>query len=54
MTGLTGGRETKRCMVGVDRLVVTGLMTTYAGIGGVVVVSSWMTAVAIGRSMGSR
>ena len=54
MTGLTGGRYTQRPMVGVYRLVVTGLVTTYAGAGGVIVVSSRVTAVAISSSMGSR
>ena len=54
MTGLARSWDTQRPMVRVYRLVVTGLMTTYAGIGGVVVISSWMTAVAISRSMGSR
>ena len=54
MTGLTGGWYAKRNVVGVYRLVVTGLLSTYADIGGVVVVSSRVTTVAIGRSMGSR
>ena len=52
MTGLTGGRDTKRPVIGVDRLVVIGLVTTYAGIWGVIVISSRVTTVAIGRSMG--
>ena len=54
MTGLACSRDAKCPVVGVYRLVVTGLVTTYAGIGGVVVISSWMTAVAISSSMGSR
>ena len=54
MTGLARSWDTKRNVVGVDRLVVTGLVTTYAGIGGVVVVSIWVAAIAIGSSMGSR
>ena len=54
MTGLTRGGYAQRPMVGVYRLVVTGLVTTYAGAGGVVVVSFWVTTVAIGRGMGSR
>ena len=54
MTGLARSWDTKRNVVGVYRLVVTGLVTTYAGIGGIVVISSWVTAVAIGCSMGSR
>ena len=54
MTGFTRGRYTQRSMVGIDRLVVIGLVTTYAGVGRVVVISSRVTTVAIGRSMGSR
>ena len=54
MTGFTRSWYAKRPMVGVDRLVVTGLMATHAGSGGVVVGSSRVTAVAIGSSMGSR
>ena len=52
MTGLAGGGHTQRPMVGVYRLVVIGLVTTYAGVGGVIVISIWVAAVAIGRSMG--
>ena len=47
MTGLTGGRYTQRPMVGVCRLVVTGLVTTYAGIWGVVVISTNMATVTL-------
>ena len=54
MTGLARSWYAQRPMVGVYRLVVTGLVTTYAGIGGVVVISSRVTTVAIGRGMGSR
>ena len=54
MTGLARSWYAQRPMVGVYRLVVTGLVTTYAGIGGVVVVSIWVAAIAIGSSMGSR
>ena len=54
MTGLARGGYAKRPMVGVDRLVVISLVTTYAGVGGIIVVSSRVTAVAIGCSMGSR
>ena len=54
MTGLARGGYAKRSVIGVDRLVVIGLVTTYARAGGIVVISSRVTAVAIGRSMGSR
>ena len=54
MTGLARSWDTKRNVVGVYRLVVTGLVTTYAGAGGVVVVSIWVTTVAIGCCMSSR
>ena len=54
MTGLTRGGYAKRPVIGVYRLVVIGLVTTYAGIWGVIVISSRVTAVAIGRCMGSR
>ena len=54
MTGLAGGWYAKRKVVRVYRLVVTGLVTTYAGAGGVVVISARVTAVAISSSMGSR
>ena len=54
MAGLTRGRYAKRCVVGVYRLVVISLVTTYARAGGIVVISSRVAAVAIGRSMGSR
>ena len=47
MAGFTRGWYTQRNVVGVYRLVVTGLVTTYAGVGGVVVISSLMAAVAI-------
>ena len=52
MTRLARGRYAKRKVVGVYRLVIIGLVTTYAGVGGIVVISSRVTAVAIGRSMG--
>ena len=54
MAGFTGGGYAQRPMVGIYRLVIISLVTTYAGIGGVVVISIWVTAVAIGRGMGSR
>ena len=54
MTGFARGGYAKRPVIGVDRLVVIGLVTTYAGVGGIIVVSSRVTAVAIGCSMGSR
>ena len=47
MTGLARSWYAQRPMVGVYRLVVTGLVTTYAGIGGVVVISTNMTTAAI-------
>ena len=53
MTGLTRSWYAKRNVVGVCRLVVTGLVTTYAGAGGVVVVSTLMAAVAIYGGVGS-
>ena len=54
MTGFTRSWYAKRCVIWIYRLVVIGLMATHAGSGGVVVVSSRVTAVAIGRGMGSR
>ena len=54
MTGFTRGRYAQRSVVGVDRLVVISLVTTHAGAGGVVVVSIWVTTVAIGCCMSSR
>ena len=47
MTGLTRGGYAQHPMVGVYRLVVIGLVTTYAGGGGIVVISSFVAAVAI-------
>ena len=47
MTGLTRGRNAKRCVIWIYRLVVTGLVTTYAGVGGVVVISTNMAAVTL-------
>ena len=47
MTGLTRSWDTQRPMVGVYRLVVTGLVTTYAGIGSVVVISTNMAGVTL-------
>ena len=47
MTGLAGSRDAKCPMVGVYRLVVIGLVTTYAGIGGIVVISSFVATVAL-------
>ena len=52
MTGLTRGGYTQRSVVGVYRLVVIGLVTTHAGGGGIVVIPSRVTTVAVGRSMG--
>ena len=52
MTGLTGGRYAQRSVVGIYGLVVIGLVTTHAGIWGIVVISSRVTTVAVGRSMG--
>ena len=54
MTGFTRSWYAKRCVIWIYRLVVIGLMTTYAGIWGIVVISIWVTAVAIDRGMGSR
>ena len=54
MTSLARSWYAQRSMIGIYRLVVIGLMTTYAGIWGIVVISIWVTAVAIGRGMGSR
>ena len=54
MTGFARGGYAKRPVIGVDRLVVIGLVTTCASVGGIVVISIWVTAVAIGRGMGSR
>ena len=53
MTGLTGGGYAQRSVVGVDRLVVVGLVTTYAGVGGIIVISTNMAAVAIHGCMSS-
>ena len=47
MTRLARSGYAQRPMVGIYRLVIIGLMTTYAGIGGIVVISTNMTAVAI-------
>ena len=47
MTGLAGGWYAKRKVVGVYRLVVIGLVTSYAGIWGVVVISTNMAAVTL-------
>ena len=47
MTGLARSWYAQRPVVGVDRLVVIGLVTTHAGGGRVVVVSTNMAAVAI-------
>ena len=47
MTGFTSSWYTKGCVIGVYRLVVIGLVTTYAGGGGIVVISSFVAAVAI-------
>ena len=47
MTGFARSWDTKRNVVGVYRLVVTGLVTTYAGIGSVVVISTNMAAVTL-------
>ena len=47
MTGLARGRNAKRPVVGVYRLVVTGLVTTHAGVGGIIVVSTNMAAVTL-------
>ena len=54
MTGFTRSWYAKRCVIWIYRLVVIGLVTTYAGIWGIVVISIWVAAVAIGRGMGSR
>ena len=54
MTFVAGGRKSKRSVIGIGRVVVIGLMTTYAGVGSIVVISSRVTTVAIGRSMSSR
>ena len=53
MTGLAGGRYAKRSVIGVDRLVVISLVTTYAGVGSIVVIPARVTTVAVGRSMSS-
>ena len=47
MAGFTGGGYAQRPMVGIYRLVIISLVTTYAGIGGIVVISSFVAAVAI-------
>ena len=47
MTGFARSWDTKRNVVGVYRLVVIGLVTSYAGGGGVVVVTAWVTAVTV-------
>ena len=47
MTGLAGGWYAKRKVVRVYRLVVIGLVTTYAGIWGVVVISTNMATVTL-------
>ena len=47
MTGFTRSWYAKRPMVGVYRLVVIGLMATHAGVGGVIVISTLVAAVAI-------
>ena len=47
MTGLAGGWYAKRKVVRVYRLVVIGLMATHAGVGGVIVISTLVAAVAI-------
>ena len=54
MTGLAGGRDTKCNVIGIYGLVIIGLVTTHAGIGGVIVIPARVTAVAISSSMGSR
>ena len=53
MTRLARSGYAQRPMVGVYRLVVVGLVTTYASVGGIVVVSTNMTTVAIHGGMGS-
>ena len=52
MTSLARSWYAQRCVVGVDRLIVVGLVTTYAGGGGIVVIPARVTTVAVGRSMG--
>ena len=47
MTGLARSWYAQRPMVGVYRLVVIGLVTTYAGFGGIVVISSFVATVAL-------
>ena len=53
MTFIAGGRKSKRNVIWVGGIVVIGLVTTHAGGGGIVVIPARVTAVAIGRSMGS-
>ena len=53
MTGLAGGRDTKCNVIGIYGLVIIGLVTTHAGVGGIVVISSFVAAVAIHGGMGS-
>ena len=52
MTSLTRGGYAQHSVIGIGRVVVIGLMTTYAVVGSIVVISSRVTTVAVGRSMG--